>query len=107
MAPSGHFANRSVTTVVSGAARRAAGRMLGSAGDGRGEGTRIMWDTVEHGRGSGTLSHDLPCPACGHPAHSFLACSETCACVPPPVPGSGASRAAYIEAPDPAWLTAS
>lgn len=33
------------------------------------------------------LSHDLPCPACGHARHTFLACSDTCACVPPPLPG--------------------
>ena len=48
-----------------------------------------MWDTVEttwevtalH------LSHDLPCPRCGHAAHTFLACSDTCDCEPAPMPG--------------------
>jgi hypothetical protein len=47
-----------------------------------------MWDTAEHtGRGS-RLSHDRPCAACGHATHTFLACSETCACEPPPAPGT-------------------
>ena len=34
------------------------------------------------------LSHDLPCLCCGHAPHRYLSCSETCDCVPPPVPGS-------------------
>lgn len=46
-----------------------------------------MWDTAERA-GTGCLSHDLPCAACGHAAHRFLACSESCACVPPPLPGA-------------------
>jgi hypothetical protein len=33
------------------------------------------------------LCHDRPCQGCGHPAHTFLPCSETCACTPPPTPG--------------------
>lgn|GEM_PF-2503817 len=28
------------------------------------------------------LSHDMPCPQCGHARHTFLACSETCRCRP-------------------------
>ncbi len=28
------------------------------------------------------LSHDLPCNSCGHAMHTFLACSDTCDCVP-------------------------
>lgn len=28
------------------------------------------------------LSHDRPCPYCGHALHTFLPCSETCRCVP-------------------------
>jgi hypothetical protein len=39
-----------------------------------------MWDTVDD---SGThLSHDMPCTDCGHAAHTYLACSDTCDCVP-------------------------
>ena len=45
-----------------------------------------MWDRAE---AAGThLSHDLPCLGCGHAAHPFLSCSGSCACVPPPLPGS-------------------
>jgi len=53
-----------------------------------------MWDTVEtipepvlH------LSHDLPCTRCGHAAHTFLECSDTCACEPAPLPGVVAQAA--------------
>ncbi|WP_169570530.1 hypothetical protein [Nocardioides insulae] len=50
-----------------------------------------MWDTVqistEH------MSHDLPCPHCGHALHTFLPCSDTCACVPRPMPGAAAAVA--------------
>jgi hypothetical protein len=39
-----------------------------------------MWDTVEvittH------LSHDMPCPSCGHALHTYLPCSNLCDCVP-------------------------
>jgi hypothetical protein len=38
-----------------------------------------MWDTVDT---NGThLSHDMPCPGCGHATHSYLPCSDSCACV--------------------------
>lgn len=49
-----------------------------------------MWDTVETSAGSGTvhLSHDLPCSRCGHAVHTFLACSDTCDCVPAAMPGT-------------------
>jgi hypothetical protein len=52
-----------------------------------------MWDTaaVTITR----LSHDRPCPSCGHPTHVYLACSDTCGCVPPPAPGMP-----LLEAPD-------
>ena len=46
-----------------------------------------MWDTVETNQEH--LSHDLPCQRCGHAAHTFFACSETCTCVPPLLPGEG------------------
>jgi hypothetical protein len=44
-----------------------------------------MWDTIE--TTSSHLSHDMPCPACGHATHRHLACSDTCSCVPSPLPG--------------------
>lgn len=28
------------------------------------------------------LTHDMPCPRCGHGRHTFLACSDSCACQP-------------------------
>lgn len=45
-----------------------------------------MWDTAEPVQPQ--LSHDLPCSRCGHPMHTFLACSETCECEPAIMPGS-------------------
>ena len=39
-----------------------------------------MWDTVD--TSGSCLSHDLPCADCGHSAHTYLACSDTCDCVP-------------------------
>jgi hypothetical protein len=44
-----------------------------------------MWDTVEDN--TLHLTHDLPCPRCGHAVHRFLACSDSCGCVPPGMPG--------------------
>ena len=37
-----------------------------------------MWDTVQTSRTR--LSHDLPCPGCGHAAHTYLPCSDSCRC---------------------------
>ena len=31
-------------------------------------------DSGEH------LSHDMPCPRCGHARHTFLPCSDRCDC---------------------------
>jgi hypothetical protein len=45
-----------------------------------------MWDTPPTSQVH--LSHDLPCAPCGHAAHSYLACSDTCSCVPPEPPGA-------------------
>ena len=45
-----------------------------------------MWDTVQTNRLY--LSHDLPCPRCGHAVHTYLACSDTCACVLTVLPGT-------------------
>lgn len=47
-----------------------------------------MWDTAENDRTH--LSHDMPCPGCGHAAHTYLSCSDSCGCVPPPLPGTQA-----------------
>jgi hypothetical protein len=48
-----------------------------------------MWHTGETTRTTGPhLSHDLPCPRCGHGVHTYLACSETCSCPPVVMPGS-------------------
>ena len=45
-----------------------------------------MWDTVQTNETH--LSHDLPCPRCGHALHTFLACGDECACAPVVMPGS-------------------
>jgi hypothetical protein len=45
-----------------------------------------MWDTAETRHGA-HLPHDRSCPRCRHPVHTFLACSDSCPCEPPPVPG--------------------
>ena len=45
-----------------------------------------MWDTVQ--TNDTHLSHDLPCPRCGHELHTFLACGDDCACEPVVMPGS-------------------
>ena len=44
-----------------------------------------MWDTVQTNQEH--LSRDMPCPRCGHVVHIYLACSDTCACEPPLLPG--------------------
>lgn len=54
-----------------------------------------MWATAERRGDAATTSHDLPCPSCGHAGHSFLACSDDCTCVPPPMPGAVAHRLAH------------
>ncbi len=45
-----------------------------------------MFDTPQSA--SQHLSHDLPCSRCGHSAHTFLACSDTCDCEPALMPGA-------------------
>ena len=45
-----------------------------------------MWDTVQTTEIH--LTHDLPCPECGHAVHTFLLCSDTCDCVRTVLPGS-------------------
>jgi hypothetical protein len=39
-----------------------------------------MWDSPQ--TNPVHLSHDLPCQQCGHAAHTYLPCSDACACVP-------------------------
>jgi len=48
-------------------------------------GEAAMWDVPEEGQTH--LSHDRPCLLCGHAAHTFLPCGDTCFCSPqrPPV----------------------
>jgi len=45
-----------------------------------------MWDTPETNEIH--LSHDLPCPLCGHAQHRYLACSDSCDCTPYALPGA-------------------
>jgi hypothetical protein len=33
------------------------------------------------------LTHEMPCPRCGHPPHLFLACGDDCECEPDGMPG--------------------
>ena len=49
-----------------------------------------MWDTVQ--TNDTHLSHDLPCPRCGHALHTFLACGDDCPCEPVVMPGSVLAR---------------
>ena len=49
-----------------------------------------MWDTVQ--TVTTHLTHDLPCSRCGHAQHTFLACSDSCACVPALPPGMYAEQ---------------
>ncbi|WP_310526476.1 hypothetical protein [Nocardioides sp.] len=54
-----------------------------------------MWDTVMHTPGARSagehLSHDRPCPHCGHAGHTYLACGDQCDCPPALTPGPRAA----------------
>lgn len=52
----------------------------------RSEGGLAMWDTVQTNELH--ISHDLPCPRCGHALHPYLACSDACDCPPVVMPGT-------------------
>jgi hypothetical protein len=52
---------------------------------------KVMWDTVTDRRHA-HLSHEMPCQSCGHPAHTYLPCSDVCDCTPPSVPGAVSGR---------------
>jgi hypothetical protein len=45
-----------------------------------------MWDTVQTNQLH--LSHDLPCPRCGHAVHTYLPCSDACDCAATVMPGT-------------------
>lgn len=45
-----------------------------------------MWTIVDIAA-TDLLSHDLPCFRCGHAIHTYLPCSDTCACEPAEMPG--------------------
>ena len=42
-----------------------------------------MWEAIGTA-GAPYLSRDMPCPYCGHAAHTFLPCSDSCVCLPRP-----------------------
>jgi hypothetical protein len=44
-----------------------------------------MWEPVQDNELH--LSHDLPCQRCGHAAHSYLPCGDTCSCAESVMPG--------------------
>jgi hypothetical protein len=47
-----------------------------------------MWETPpDDGSGAEPLTHEMPCPRCGHPPHLFLACGGDCDCEPEEMPG--------------------
>ncbi len=54
------------------------------------KGEMTMWETVQES--TDHLSHDMPCHRCGHAMHTFLACSDSCACQPAAMPGTGGRR---------------
>jgi hypothetical protein len=43
-----------------------------------------MWDTVQ--TSDTHLTHDRPCPRCGHALHTYHACDDSCECRPTPAP---------------------
>ncbi|MDF1602491.1 hypothetical protein [Nocardioides sp. YIM 152315] len=51
-----------------------------------------MWDTVQ--TNTVHLSHDMPCPRCGHAPHTYLACGDGCDCEPAMTPGRAGHLAA-------------
>jgi len=56
-----------------------------------------MWDTVDDSNGL-HLSHDMPCPSCGHAVHTYLACGDNCSCVPAGLPGGDLWHRALVNA---------
>ncbi|MBO0842484.1 MAG: hypothetical protein J2O46_04810 [Nocardioides sp.] len=48
-----------------------------------------MWETDQ-----AHMSRDMPCPRCGHPAHTYLPCSDSCDCPPTALPGAAGNAEA-------------
>ena len=46
-----------------------------------------MWETACSDDTETNLTHEMPCPRCGHPPHRFLACGGDCECEPEDMPG--------------------
>lgn len=46
-----------------------------------------MWDTTLTATREMHLSHDLPCPSCGHGVHTYLPCGDHCDCPRVGLPG--------------------
>jgi len=46
-----------------------------------------MWETPRSEEAERILTHEMPCPRCGHPPHLFLACGGDCECKPDGMPG--------------------
>ncbi|WP_182481405.1 hypothetical protein [Nocardioides immobilis] len=46
-----------------------------------------MWDTTLTATREMHLSHDLPCPSCGHGVHTYLPCGDFCDCPRVVLPG--------------------
>ncbi len=44
-----------------------------------------MWNTDRTNEQH--LTHDLPCSGCGHAVHTYLPCSDSCACQVTSLPG--------------------
>ena len=55
-----------------------------------------MWDTVQTSKHH--LTHDLPCPACGHAVHTYLACDDACDCPPTVLPGDAVESSLALAA---------
>ena len=50
-----------------------------------------MWDTAQETQDTERqthLSHDMPCPRCGHAMHIYLSCGDGCDCEPSAMPGT-------------------
>lgn len=48
-----------------------------------------MWNTALEP--THQMSHDMPCPRCGHGIHVYLGCGDGCSCPPAELPGSAAA----------------
>lgn len=46
-----------------------------------------MWETASAEDDTDHLTHEMPCPLCGHPPHLYLECGPDCECEPEGMPG--------------------